>query len=128
MIKQDYVTFYSPGTFFNEESTKEIDSWTIQEAVNMSKEITERHNSKPYGFQFITRGREDSELDSKVIARSNMYYLGGTILTLAEVKAENDPENKILISNMEMNNWDRIIVNNNSWKHTAVFKDDDIVL
>ena len=128
MIKQNYVTFYSPGTFFNEEFTKEIDSWDVQEAIKMSKEITERHNSTPYGFQFITRGREDSDIDSHLITKSNMYYLGGTILTLADVKAKNDPADKILISNMEGNNWDRIIVNNNSWKHTAVFRDEDIVL
>lgn len=127
-MEKHFVTFYSPGTFFSEDSTLDIDSWDVDKAVIMSKEITERFGSKPYGFKFITKGREADELDSKIIATSNMYYLGGTIMTLAEVKAQNNHDDKILITNMECNGWDRIIVNTNSWKHTAPLKDDDVVL
>ena len=94
----------------------------------MASEITERYGAKPYGFQFTTRERADDELDSKVTEKSNMYYLGGEVLTLEEVKAKNCPDDKILISNMESNGYERIIVNTNSWKFTAPLQDDDVVL
>lgn len=39
-----------------------------------------------------------------------MYYLGGDVLTLEDVKVKM-PDEKILISNMENNGHDRIIIN-----------------
>jgi len=44
------------------------------------------------------------------------------------VKAKNNPNDRILISNMEINGYEKIIVNNNSWKFTAPLNKDDIVL
>jgi len=52
--EKHYVTFHSPGTLFNESSTKEIDTWDIKRAVEMSKDITERYGAKPFGFTFST--------------------------------------------------------------------------
>lgn len=127
-MKKHFVTFYSPGTFVAEETTKEIDSWDTQKAIEMSKNIKERHGALPYGFQFHTCKRSFRDFNNKEIKRSNMYYLGGEILTLAEVEAKNDPSNKILISNMKCNNWDKIIVNTNSWKWTQPLNPDDIIL
>jgi len=127
-MKKHFVTFYSPGSFVSEETTKEIDEWSTKKAIEMADAITERYNAKPYGFQFKTRERTDDELDSKITEKSNMYYLGGEVFTLAEVKARNDPSDRILISNMECNGYDRIIVNNNSWQFTAPLDDGDIVL
>ena len=94
----------------------------------MSKEIKERHGALPYGFQFATRTRNKNDFDSKETARSNMYYLGGEILTVEQVRAENNPDNKTLISNMECNGYDRIVKNRNSWLWTQPLNDDDIVL
>ena len=56
-----------------------------------------------------------------------MYYLGGRVLTLDEVKAEMSDE-RILIQNMESNDWGRIVVNTNSWKIMLPIDDDDVVL
>lgn len=112
-MKKHFVTFLSAGTFVAEDTTKEISDWDVNKAVEMSKKITERYGSKPYGFYFTTRERKDDELDSKVTKRSGMYYISGKIQTLAEVKAENNPNNRILISNMECNKWDRIITSCN---------------
>lgn len=127
-MKQHFVKFYSPGTFVSEESTKPVDAWCVDLAVRMAREITERHGATPYGFRFITRERGPDDLDSHVSDKSPMYYLGGTIETLEQVKARATEADNILISNMEGNKIGRIITNNNSWKWTAPLYDDDIVL
>ena len=127
-MKQHFVTFYSPGTFVNEVTTKEIDDWDVEKAKQMAQDVKERHGATPFGFRFLTRSRNLNELDSKVTDTSNMYYLGGEVLTLAQVEAKNDPDDKILISNMKCNRYDRIIVNTNSYKYTTNFNEGDIVL
>lgn len=128
MLKQHYVVFISPGTLFAETTQKEIDSWDTDEAVKMAYSISERHGATPYGFYFITRGREENELDSKKIDESNFYYLGGEVFTLEQVKARNDKADRILIKNMERNGYDRIVVNNNSYKVTLPLRQGDIIL
>jgi len=128
MISKHYVTFYSPGTFMSEDTRKEIDSWDIDTAKQMARSIKERHGTTPYGFIFTTRGRDDTDLDSKEIARSNFYYLGGKVETYQEVLERNDPSEEILRSNMQINGYDKIIVNTNSWKFTSFLRDTDVIL
>lgn len=128
MMQQHFVIFYSPGTFVAETSSKPIDAWDVETAKEMARTITERHAATPYGFCFITKGREDSELDSKEIARSGFYYLGGTVRTLEELEAKNDPSEAILRSNMRACGWQKIITNNNSWKWTQPLREGDTVL
>ena len=127
-MKKHFVTFLSPGTLVSETSTVEIDSWDVDDAKKKARGIVERHSAKPYGFYFTTRSRDENELDSKETGRSGTYYLGGVVKTLAEIKAVNDPNDKILISNMEMNRWDKVITNTNSWSFTAPLYDNDVVL
>lgn len=127
-MKQDFVTFYSPGTFVSESTTQPIDEWDVNKAIDMSKSIKERYGALPYGFQFSTNERGDNDLNSHETKRSPMYYLGGQIFTLEQLKLKNDPDDRILISNMESNKLDKIIVNTNSWKFTGVFHETDIVL
>lgn len=127
-MEKHFVTFYSPGTFVSETTERSIDSWDVATAIEMARAVTERHGATPYGFRFTTRGRADDELDSRVIAKSNFYYLGGRIETLADVEARNDPKERILRENMRGNGWDRIIINDNSWRFTAGLNPDDVVL
>lgn len=127
MVEKHFVTFYSPGTLFPETTTEEIDSWNVQKATEMAIGITERHNAKPYSFVFTTK-RNDGELDSKEVARSCNYFLGGKILTLADIKARGDKEDNILIGNMERNGIEKVVENTNSWKATLPLEPDDIVL
>ena len=127
-MKKHFVNFYTPGTFFSEFIIKEISFWNIVEAVEMARSIKDDYGVVPYGFRFITRGREDQDLDSKVIAQSGMYFLGGKVETLKEVIARDDPNERILRSNMQNNGYTRIITNTNSWKVTQPFEDGDIVL
>ena len=56
-----------------------------------------------YGFQFTTNGRGERDLDSRQIAKSRFYWLGGIVETREQVEARNDPRDRILIDNMGNN-------------------------
>lgn len=127
-MQKHFVKFLSAGTFVAEETTKEIDSWDIEKAKQMSKEIVERYGARPYGFCFITKGRSDTDLDSKVIDQSGVYYINGVVETLEELKAKNDPNNRILISNMEGNGWDKVVTTCNPYRWTQPFTENDTVI
>jgi len=127
-MEKHFVEFLSPGTFVSETTTKPIADWNIDAAVLMAADVTERYGAKPYGFRFVTRSREESDLDSRVTASSGIYFLGGRIETLDEIKARNDPRDGNLIFNMKANGWGRVIVNDNSWRVTLPFTDIDTLL
>ena len=127
-MEEHFVEFLSPGTFMAESSDREIPSWDIEAAKQMARDIKERYGAVPYGFRFKTRSRGPDDLDSKVTETSPMYYLGGRVETLAEVEARNYPRESILRSNMRGNGYDRIIVNDNSWRWTQPLKAADVVL
>ena len=126
-MKAHFVTFYSPGTFCSEATTKPIASWDTAKACEMAHEITERHGATPYSFVFTTRERGDSDLDSKVTKTSGRYFLGGRVMTLAGVKREM-PKDRILIDNMRINNIARVVVNTNSYRSVNPLEAGDTVL
>ena len=127
-VKKHFVTFYSPGTMVAERDEMPIEKWDIKIAMEMAHNIVQRHSATPYGFRFTTRSRGPDDLDSKETASSGMYYLGGRVETLEEIEARNDPKEDILRSNMRGNGWNRIVVNDNSWRWTQPLYDDDVVL
>ena len=127
-MKKHFVTFFSPGTLVVETTTKLIKSWDINKAMEMAHEIVERYGATPYGFQFTTRERGDADLDSKLSSESPIYYLGGRIETLDDVEFRNDPKEKILLSNMRNNNYNRIVINDNSYRTTQFLGKNDVVL
>lgn len=127
-MQQHFVTFFSPGTFVAETTEKPIDSWNVDDAVAMAALITERYGAKPYGFRFTTRGREDHELDSKVIATSPMHYIGGKIETLEEIETRNDPSESILRTNMRGNGYSRVWTTTEGWRWTQPLSDEDVVI
>lgn len=127
-MQQHFVTFYSPGTFFAEATSKPIDSWDIEKAKKMAHDVVERYGATPYAFRFSTRSLADKDLDSKESAQSPLYHLGGRIETLAEVEARNDPKEEILRSNMRCSGYDKIVINDNSWRSTQPLGKDDVIL
>lgn len=127
-MRQEFVEFYSPGTFMPETTRKPVEGRDVDAAKVMAKDITERHGATPFGFRFITKERSDDDFDSREIDRSPMYYLGGKVETLAEVEARATDDDRILLINMRNNGIKRIITNTNSWKFTGELYDDDIVL
>ncbi len=126
-MKKHFVVFYSPGTFLAERTVKEIDAWSTEDAVEMSKSIVERYDARPYAFQFVTRERKEQDFDSKETARSCMYFLGGRIRTVEDLEADGE-DHRILISNMKTNGWDRVIQSTHGWSWTQPLMDGDIVL
>ena len=127
-MKKHFVEFLSPGTFVSEVTSKEIDSWDVDKAVEMARSIKERHSAVPYGFRFITRERKNNELDSKVTKHSGIYYLGGKVETYEMVVLRDDPKEETLRWNMKHNNIERVIINTNSWKVTMPLNKEDTVL
>jgi hypothetical protein len=127
-VQAHFVTFYSPGTFMSEQTQKPIASWDVDAAKAMALEISERYSATPYGFRFSTRSRGPDDLDSTTTATSGIYYLGGTVLTLADIQARGDERDRILISNMICNNYEQVIENCNSWKFVGPLHDGDTVL
>lgn len=127
-MRQEFVEFFSPGTFVSETTRKPIDARSVDLACLMAREIKERHGTTPYGFRFVARERAEDELDAHDTDRSGFYYLGGVVETLAEVKARATDKDRILIQNMECNGWKRIVTNTNSWTITQPLMDMDVVL
>ena len=121
-----FVTFYSPGTFTAEQTTKEIPSWDVDLAVAMMTDIHERHGARPYGFRFTTRKRGPDDFESKQTHQSAFHYVGGKVETLEEVIARNDPAERILRENMKMNDWDRIWTTSHGYRWTQPFQPNDI--
>lgn len=120
-----YVTFVSPGTLFSETTTKIIDSWDIKKATKMADKISERYGATPYAFYFQTF-KNKNEINAH--KQSNTYYLGGRIETIDDVRKRQDPNEKILLWNMEGNNWDKIIVNDNSYRSITPLREGDVIL
>lgn len=127
-MKKHFVRFFSPGTFVSEMTVKPIDSWDTEKAMEMARDVIERHRAVPYAFRFETRARGDDELDSRVVKTSRLYHLGGKVETLAEIESRNDPDEKILRDNMRINGYDKIIINTNSYKSTHPLGRTDKVL
>lgn len=127
-MKKHFVKFFSPGTFFSEEREFPIFSWDVEAALALADTVIERYGATPYAFQFITRVRNKSDLDSRIKSVSDFYFLGGKILTLAQIRKRRNPKDKILISNMENNRVERVVENRNSWKITVPFGDGDTLL
>jgi hypothetical protein len=127
-MQKHFVLFLSPGTIVPERTEQPIHAWDVLEAVKKAGEIVERYDARPFGFKFVTRGREPDDLDSKVIRQSNFYYLGGTVLTVAEIEAEGDPKNNTLLANMRANKIARVLRNDNSYRFTVALEREDVVL
>ena len=130
-----FVSFYSPGSFFSEHTTKPIKDWNIASAKRMAKTITERYGSSPYGFRFETRiktGRDMGKpLYNKLAKESGMYYLNAIVETYEEIVARDLPDENILRDNMRINGYKKIVTNgpdSKTWKFCLPLEKDDVVL
>ena len=113
---QIFCNFVSPGTFFNEQTSVEVNSQDIVWACDEAKKINERYNAKPYGFIFR---------DGNGKYLSDFYYITGQIKKYEDIP--DTEENYILKGNMGRNN-PIIIENNNSFKFSGSFEESHVVL
>lgn len=105
MLKH-YVKFFYPGAFVAETEVEEVKSRDAQKI---------KVPEGSYGFRFFDRqeitaeneNHEPETLRGKPKNYSGMFYFG-RIMTLDDVKREM-PDATILISNMETNNWDKVV-------------------
>ena len=134
--KQHFVTFYSPGTMFDERTTRSIDEWDAKKAAKVASGIVERHGAKPYGFQFETRIVADDiddgsggklKVQPKTVETSGMHFLGGHLETVDDVAKRVDPKEDILLRNMRCNGWWVICVTVNGYRSTHRFEADSIL-
>lgn len=124
-MKQDFVTFYSPGTFVAEMTTREVASWNVTKAVEMMPDIEERHGARPYGFQFFTKKRGWRDFEPKEVKRSGMYYVNCRVQTLEDILTEGPG---VLAQNMQSNGWDRVVSPREGWAWSQPLREGDTVL
>jgi len=127
-MKQNFIRFFSPGTFVAEITYKPIKEWDVAKAKKIADSITERYDATPYAFQFLTLARGDNELDSKIVKKSNLYFINCKVSTLAEALKRNDPKEHVLRSNMKSNGYDRIATTIKGWKWTQPMAERDVCL
>lgn len=135
--RKHFVTFESPGTFVHETSTRSIASWNIPAAARMATKIIERYGARPFAFYFETQLVADPVPDGeggtlkvlpKTVKRSGRYFLNATLETVDEIAARNDPSERILVLNMDGNDWPIVAVSTNGWRSVQPFNVEDFVV
>lgn len=122
-ISQHFVTFLYPSVPHAETVTRAISEWDTTAAVQMAKDI----RPKPYAFRFSTKARTAEELDSREVANSGLYFMGGIVETIDDMR--NNPEGRtILLRNMETNGYARVITTLGKPTWCQPLGDDDVVL
>ena len=128
------VTYYSPGTFFAESSSKEFDTFDLSKFVSHSANVSERHGAKPYGFSVeklelpVTlpkMGTFKVVVEPKVLETSGIYYITGEIIFSEDIV---DKDKDIFKSNLENNSDGVGIVNKNSYLFHGMFSKDDFIV
>jgi hypothetical protein len=102
VARKQYVTFYLPGVFLSEETTRAVESRDVG-----SLDIPE------YAFAFQFWEREEIEQGGEVLKGSKQnvsgrHYPGARLMDVADVLVE-EPNNRILVANMEGNGWERVV-------------------
>ena len=127
-MKQNFVEFSSPGTMVAEQTIKEIKDWNVGAAKRMAADISERYGATPYAFCFFTKERTEEDLDSKVVKRSEMFFINCKVETRAQIERRNNPDEQVLLQNMKSNNWDRVATTTTGWKWTQPMGERDVCL
>lgn len=133
--QQEFVTFYSPGTLFAEQTSKAIERRDSALAVALGESIVERYGARPWGFRFETRIVADPvpdgmggtlRVESRTLDTSGMHYLGGRLETFDDVAARNDASESILRSNMRCNGMWIVVANERT--RAQPFDEADVIV
>ena len=105
-IREIYTArFFRPGSFVGETWETPVDSLSPDD-VEWPKEA--------YAFQLRKSSCvivDGVQYKSDTTNVGPMYYHPDSkVMTLAEIEARNDPNDRILLSNMRMNNWPAVVL------------------
>jgi hypothetical protein len=102
-MKTTYIEWMHPGSFVSESTTEKV----------KNRDIPNVFPKTAYAFRFFDMtevvSNEGESLKGSARNHSGFYYIGGVSLTIEDVKRLH-PDKRILISNMENNNWNRIVM------------------
>lgn len=125
------VTYFSPGTFFAESSSKEFAEIDLKKIATAAKKVKERHGATPWGFEIVEMRRPVEKGEFEVVPKT-VRQIGGRYHLTGELKRYDDiPETEkthILRSNMWGNDWPIIVENRNSWLSTQPFEQEDVIV
>lgn len=104
-MKQSYIEYIIAAGFFNESTVKSVDS---RRASNIDLDEIPR---RCFAFRFFDQ--EETTVKGEVLTGdpknySGMYYVDGEIKTVEDLKAH-PRKYKTLISNMQTNNWPKVV-------------------
>jgi len=127
--ERHFVLLLIPMKSFHGEREIPIEKWDVDEAIKITKDITDSNGNAPYGFQFITRGPYDDKLGKMKFAMSCNYYFSGEIETRDQIIARNDPKEKHLRKNMTIGSIERVIaIDCNTKRVHLEFRKCDVIL
>ncbi len=106
MVSKNFAILYYEGFVCSNTTTVPVNNFDTKE---VEKHINDKNLTLPYAFCFITKSREDDELDSKITYQSPMIFVNGKVETKEEVFKRNDPREITLRSNMEIYEYETII-------------------
>ena len=119
METQTFVKFWFQGAFFDEDSSKQVNARDIG-ALDIP--------ARAYALEFYDiRVTTDNGvvLKSSPLNESSRFFIGGRVMTYDEIVAEM-PDSQILIDNMRINRWSRVIRTRTG--HLQVFGETDVLL
>jgi len=136
--RQKFVVFFSPGTLFPEVSQMPVEMGTIEEAIQLSKGVIERHDATPYAFEFVTRIIADPiddgeggklKVTPKEVERSARHFIDGEVLLYENIVGEEeDGESSIAARNMKNSDSPIVVRCSSPFKTTSSFEKDHVVV
>lgn len=97
-MKKHYILFYTPNHWPALETWVEVEphqAEDVEHAKKLAPTVVSFKGITPDSFEFVTRGRTDEELDSRIISRSCTYFLGGRKISVKDLRVES-PQHFVL--------------------------------
>ena len=122
------ATFYEPGSFMSEETSRVVKTRDPNEIAKMAPERAFCFTIEDFVEKTTTVDGENFKKTESVGGPSGRFYLGGNLYTVDELKAkfEGDRNKQTLISNIEGNGYPKAIhCRTGNWQP---FTDQDVFL
>lgn len=136
-MRKHFVTFLSPGTFVSESSTKPIEAWRPEAAVQLVRNIIERHGATPFAFYFTTCIVPDEPVVSegvqlavvpREVEKSGRHFICGELERWDDVERRNLPSEETLRFNMRGNGVPIVVTGASGYRWTHTFEECDCIV